>query len=175
MYLAPGRFCCTLAMCTYPPSNNPTGISGLVNTIYDTPALELKDQKKEVMASELFSSLQHIFKSWDYRCLVPYSHKDPEKWKTYDMHGYRAASNQEMFDKVDTFKFEVLFNNWINPKVLAQFTKRVRKSWKRGYGFPYTTGVYWDGHKINTGDASPCWWHCAKLVRKKLYFPTKHL
>ena len=89
------------------------------------------------------------------------------------MHGYRAASNQKMLDKVDTFKFEVLFNNWINPKVLAQFTKRVRKSWKRGYGFPFTTGVYWDGHKINTGDASPCWWHCAKLVRKKMiYFST---
>ena len=151
-------------MCTYPPSNNPTGISGLVNTIYDTPALELKDQKKEVMASELFSSLQHIFKSWDYRCLVPYSHKDPEKWRTYDMHGYRAASNQKMLDKVDTFKFEVLFNNWINPKVLAKYAKHPRKAWKRAYGFPYTTPVNWNGTDINTADASPCWWRCAKLV-----------
>ena len=153
-------------MCTYPPSNNPTGISGLVNTIYDTPALELKDQKKEVLASELFSSLQHIFKSWDYRCLVPYSHKDPEKWRTYDMHGYRAASNQEMFDKVDTFKFEVLFNNWINPKVLAKYAKRPRKAWKRAYGFPYTTPVHWNKPDINSADPSPCWWRCAKLVKQ---------
>ena len=169
-------------MCTYPPSNNPTGISGLVNTIFDTPALELKDQKKEVMASELFSSLQHIFKSWDYRCLVPYSHKDPEKWRTYDMHGFRAASNQEMFDKVDTFKFQVLFNNWINPKVLAKYAKRPRKAWKRAYGFPYTTPVNWNGTDINTADASPCWWRCAQLVNQislivfcPTFFQTCHL
>ena len=163
---APDRFCCTLAMCTHPSPPDPTGFAGLTNTAFDTPALELKDQKKKVMASELFSSPQHIYKSWDYRCLVPYSHKDPEKWRTYDMHGYRAASNQKMLDKVDTFKFEVLFNNWINPKVLAKYTKRPRKAWKRAYGFPYTTPVHWNETDIDSADASPCWWRCAKLVNQ---------
>ena len=82
------------------------------------------------------------------------------------MHGYRAASNQQMFDKVDTFKFEVLFNNWINPKVLAKFAKRPRKAWKRAYGFPYTTPVNWKPPDINSADASPCWWRCAQLVNQ---------
>ena len=149
-------------MCTYPAPS--TGPAGFANTVFDKPALELKDQQKKQMASELFSSLQHIYKSWDYRCLVPESHPDPEKWRTYDMHGYRTASNQAMYDKVDTFKFDVNFNNWISPKVLAKFARRPRKAWKRAYGFPYTTGVHWDGRDINTGDASPCWWRCAKLV-----------
>ena len=149
-------------MCTYPTPS--TGPAGFANTVFDKPALELKDQQKKQMASELFSSLQHIYKSWDYRCLVPESHPDPEKWRTYDMHGYRTASNQAMYDKVDTFKFDVNFNNWISPKVLAKFARRPRKAWKRAYGFPYTTGVHWDGRDINTGDASPCWWRCAKLV-----------
>jgi len=159
------RFCCTLAMCTYPTPS--TGPAGFANTVFDKPALELKDQQKKQMASELFSSLQHIYKSWDYRCLVPESHPDPEKWRTYDMHGYRTASNQAMYDKVDTFKFDVNFNNWISPKVLAKFARRPRKAWKRAYGFPYTTGVHWDGRDINTGDASPCWWRCAKLETTK--------
>ena len=165
-------------MCTYPAPN--TGPAGFANTVFDKPALELKDQMKKKMASELFSSLQHIYKSWDYRCLVPESHRDPEKWRTYDMHGYRTASNQEMYDKVDTFKFDNNFNNWISPKVLAKFARNPRKAWQRAYGFPYTTGkknmtgekrtknytsgVHWNGRDINTGDASPCWWRCAKLV-----------
>ena len=82
------------------------------------------------------------------------------------MHGYRAASNQEMLDKVDTFKFEVLFNNWINPKVLAKYAKHPRKAWKRAYGFPYTTPVHWNKPDINSADPSPCWWRCAKLVKQ---------
>ena len=47
--------------------------------------LKLKDQKNRETASDLYYSVQHIYKDWDYRCLVPYSHKDPTKWKTYDM------------------------------------------------------------------------------------------
>ena len=146
-------------MCTYPSPS-----TGFANTVFDNPALKLMDQQQKQSASELYYSLQHIYKSWDYRCLVPESHSDPEKWRTFDMHGYRAASNQDAYNKVDTFKFDEYFNNWINPKVLEKFTQNPQKAWKRGYGFPYTRGVRWNGKNINTGDATPCWWRCAKLV-----------
>ena len=41
--------------------------------------LELKDQKNSVMAREFFFNKQKLYKDWDYRCLVPYSHKKPDK------------------------------------------------------------------------------------------------
>ena len=47
--------------------------------------LELK-LKDKITASELFFSVQHIYKDWDYRCLVSYSHKDPTKLGSVSMH-----------------------------------------------------------------------------------------
>ena len=117
------------------------------------------------MASELFLSLQSIYEKWDYRCLVPNSHEDPTQWKTYDMHAFRAAFSKEGLDKVPTFKHDPNFNNFIDPKVLKQYVKNPRKTWKKSYGFPFTRTVYWDGKDTTTGDASSCWWQCAKLVR----------
>ena len=117
------------------------------------------------MASELFLSVQSIYEKWDYRCLVPYSHKDPTKWKTYDMHAFRIAFSKEALDKVQTFKHDPNFNNFIDPKVLQQYALHPKKTWKKSYGFPFTRTVYWDGKDTTTGDASSCWWHCAKLVR----------
>ena len=75
------------------------------------------------MASELYLSLELIYKTWDYRCLVPYSHTNPEKWHTYDMHNYRAAFNKDMLKNVDTFKYDNNFNNWIDPKVMREYTR----------------------------------------------------
>ena len=149
-------------MCTYP---SPTAGLTRPNTVFDNPPIELKDQTQQKTASELFSSLEHIYKKWDYRCLAPYSHKNPEKWRTYDMHAYREASNQKMYDKVDEFKFDINFNNWINPKVLARFVRNPQKAWKGAYGFPFTRGIKWDGVFVNTGDTSPCWKRCAQLVK----------
>ena len=117
------------------------------------------------MASELFLSVQSIYEKWDYRCLVPHSHKDPTKWKTYDMHAFRIAFSKEALEKVQTFKHDPNFNNFIDPKVLQQYALHPKKTWKKSYGFPFTRTVYWDGKDTTTGDASSCWWHCAKLVR----------
>ena len=125
--------------------------------------LELKDQKFKVTASELFSSVQHMYKEWDYRCLVPYSHKDPQKWKTYEMHDYRTAFSEEKLNKVKQFKHDNHFNNWVDPKVLKSFTKSkksMRKTWKKSYGFPYVT---WDA-KYPPPNITKCFQKCAKYV-----------
>ena len=71
-----------------------------------------------------------MYKQWDYRCLVPHSHKDPTKWKTYEMHDYRKASSEEELKKVDQFKYDNNFHNWEDPKVLKYFTKS-RKNVKK--------------------------------------------
>ena len=74
--------------------------------------LKLEDQRNFVTASELFSSVQNMYKDWDYRCLVPYSNTDPKKWKTYDMHDYRKASSEKQLKEVDQFKYDNNFFNW---------------------------------------------------------------
>ena len=103
--------------------------------------LRLKDNK--ITASELFYSMQ----MWegDYRCLVPYSHKNPKKWKTYEMHDYREAFNEKQLKKVDQFKYgsnvglvwdlELLKNT-------TKSTKSVKNVWKKSYGFPYVALPY---------------------------------
>ena len=116
------------------------------------------------MASELFLSVQSIYEKWDYRCLVPHSHNDPAKWRTYDMHAYRIAFSQKALDNVQTFKHDPNFNNFFDPKTLKQFAKYPKRTWKQSYGFPFTRTVYWDGKDTTSGDASSCWRQCAKLV-----------
>ena len=104
--------------------------------------LELKDQKNSVSASDLFYNVQSMYKDWDYRCLVPYSDKDPTKWKTYEMHDYRKASSEEELKRVDQIKYNNNFFNWVDPNVLKYFTKstkNIKKAWKKTFGFPYVT------------------------------------
>ena len=128
--------------------------------------LELKDQKNMVSASDLFNNLQSIF-FWDYRCLVPYSHKNPTKWKTYEMHDYREAFSEEKLKKVDKFKYDNNFFNWEDPKVLKYFTKSrrsTRKAWKKTYGFPYVSRNTWDGKNISPQDQTKCFKKCARYV-----------
>jgi hypothetical protein len=103
-------------------------------------------------------NLQHLYKKWDYRCLVPDSHNDPRKWRSYDMHGFRSAANMESLGKVDTFKYDNNFNNWIDPKVFKAFVKQPEKMWKQTFGFPYVK-------RLTTNSGSfRCWRKCAKLV-----------
>ena len=148
------RFCCTLSLCTYPgdPARpKPT------KSVFDD----------HVTASELFNKVQHIYKDWDYRCLVPYSHKDPTKWKTYDMHDYRKASSKEELKKVDQFKYDNNFFNWNDPKVLKYFTKStksVKNAWKQTYGFPYVSLTTWDGKNIAQKNITKCFEKCALYV-----------
>ena len=116
------------------------------------------------MASELFLSLQSIYKKWDYRCLVPKSHRDPAKWKTYDMHEYRIAFSRERLNKVPTFKHDPNFNNFIDPKVLKEYAMHSKRTWKNSYGFPFTKTLSWGGKDTTTGNVAPCLLQCAKLV-----------
>ena len=120
---------------------------------------KLTDQKNFMTASDFFYSVQHIYKDWDYRCLVPYSNKDPTKWKTYEMHDYRKASSEEELKKVDQFKFDNNFFNWGDPKVLKHFTKSkksMKKAWKKTFGFPYVTA--------QRNNVTKCFKKCARYV-----------
>ena len=108
-----------------------------------------------------------MYKDWDYRCLVPYSHKNPTKWKTYEMHDYRKASSEEELKKVDRFKYDNNFFNWEDPKVLKYFTKNtnsVKKAWKKTYGLPYVSLNTWDGKNINPQNNTQCFKKCARYV-----------
>ena len=124
------RFCCTLPICVRSPG-------GEEGTDFDDYHLELHDQVHETfLAEELYFSHHHRFKTEDYYCLKPYSHKDPAKWKQYDMEEYRAAYTEDALDKVHTYKHDVRLNNFADPKVLKAFTKKEKKSlkaWKETY------------------------------------------
>ena len=148
------RFCCTLSLCTYP--GDPARPKP-IKSVFDD----------HVTASELFNSVQHIYKDWDYRCLVPYSHKNPTKWKTYEMHDYRKASSEEELKRVDRFKYDNNFFNWEDPKVLKYFTKNtnsVKKAWKNTYGFPYVSLNTWDGKNVSPQNSTKCFKKCAQYV-----------
>ena len=128
--------------------------------------LKLEDQKNFVTASQLYYNLQHMLDT-DYRCLVPYSDKDPTKWKTYEMHDYRKAFNEKQLKEVDQFKYDNNFFNWEDPKVLKYFTKNtnsVKKAWKNTYGFPYVSLNTWGGKYINPQNQTKCFKKCARYV-----------
>ena len=122
------------------------------------------DQTNSVTARELFNSVEHMYKNWDYRCLVPYSDKDPTKWKTYEMHDYRSAFSEKTLKKVDQFKFDKNFFNWEDPKVLKYFTKSTKKAWKKTYGFPYVSAISWDGLTVSPSNTTKCFKKCARYV-----------
>ena len=126
--------------------------------------LELKDQKNKETASEFYDSEQHLYKNWDYRCLVPYSDKDPTKWKTYEMHDYRKAMTEQMLKNVSQFKYDKYFFNWVDPKVMKHFTKSkksLQKAWKKHYGFPFMTPM----DPSIPGNSTKCFLKCAEYVR----------
>ena len=136
------------------------------------------DQTNSVTASELFNSVEHMYKNWDYRCLVPYSDKDPTKWKTYEMHDYRSAFNEKTLKKVGKFKFDKNFFNWEDPKVLKYFTKSTKKAWKKTYGFPYVSAISWNGISVSPSNTTKCFKKCARYVSsyftKSSYFNIKN-
>ena len=108
-----------------------------------------------------------MYKQWDYRCLVPYSDKDPTKWKTYEIHDYKNASNEEELEKVGKFKYDNNFFNWVDPKVLKYFTKNTKRSkrvWKKTYGFPYASAISWDGKSVSPPNNTKCFKKCARYV-----------
>ena len=129
--------------------------------------IELKDQKNKETASQFYNSEQSIYKKWDYRCLVPYSDKDPTKWKTYDMHEYRRAYNEKTLKRVSKYRYDKYFFNWVDPKVLKYFTKStesMKRAWRKIYGLPYSTPMVWDGRALNPMDQTKCFIKCARYV-----------
>jgi len=117
------RFCCTLGICTLPTS------SGSVSEF------ALQDNKTGQTGVQMYIRKDSIYKDHDYRCLKPFSHKKPERWQTYEMHQFREAANEKKLAKVNSFKYDKNFNNWIDMDVLKEYTKNTfGKAWKQSYG-----------------------------------------
>ena len=119
-------------------------------------------------AADLYRSVEKIYKKDDYRCLKPYSHKDPKKWHTYDMHAYRRAFDDKTLQNVDSFKYDNDFNNWIDPSVFDKYTsdiETIRNVWNKSYGFNNTflTAVMKSETDWNFG--TDCLEKCAQLVK----------
>ena len=73
----------------------------------------------------------------NFCCLAPDTHNWPLLWNTYNLFTFRTAWNQESMDNVTVFKHDNMFNNWIDPKVMAAYTENPQKSWGGSYGFQY--------------------------------------
>ena len=119
-------------------------------------------------AGDLYRSVEIIYKSEDYRCLKPYSHKDPKKWHTYDMHTYRRAVNNLTLQNVDSFKYDNDFNNFIDPSVFDKYTsdiETIRSVWNKSYGFNNTFLPYVMNSETEFHLKSDCLEKCAELVR----------
>ena len=159
-----------LQMATQTPNLMRLHFNKILNPDYTVQDLELKDQENKETASDLLLSEQHIYKDWDYRCLVPYSHKDSTKWKTYDMHEYRRAYNNETMKLVAQYKYDNNFYNWVDPKVLKYFAgtseKGLKRAWRKTYGFPYITTGSWDGQCWRPLNLTKCFIKCAHYVRE---------
>ena len=100
----------------------------------------------------------------DYRCLAPYSHKDPQKWATYDIKAFRAAYDKKTMGKVKTKKYDGHFNNFINPTVLHAFIKNPKKEWQKSFGLPNAKPLPWAGDNREATDSTKCHIKCANLV-----------
>jgi len=159
------RFCCTLPMCTMPPDRFMYEKGDFDKTRFEDKEKELDDNTNKKSASEKFNSVATIYKSTDYRCLKPYSHKDPTKWRKYDMHAFRRAFDNYSLSKVDSFKYDNNFFNWIDPNVMKQFvSKSYKKVWRETYGFHNTFAA---SDELNREEMVPCFKKCAKLEKTK--------
>ena len=109
------KFCCTLPMCTYPPG-------GRDNTVFDEK-ISLEENQSLLKAKNIFWSHEIIYKNYDYRCVKPYSHKDPKKWHMYDMEPFRHAHNSKVFKLVPSYEPDNKMFNFEDPKVFKRFVK----------------------------------------------------
>ena len=80
------------------------------------------------------------------------------------MFTFRTAWNQESMNNVTVFKHDNMFNNWIDPKVMAAYTENPQRSWRGSYGFQYVkaqNGVHHMGQANTTKD---CHMKCIQMV-----------
>ena len=80
------------------------------------------------------------------------------------MHDYRKAVSEEELEKVDQFKYNNNFENFVDPKVLKYFTKSTKKAWKKTYGFPYVSAISWNGLSVSPSNTTKCFKKCARYV-----------
>ena len=157
------RYCCTLPMCTYSPGYQDSTIFNI------NQSLELKNQKNTMSASDLFFSSSIIGNMReDYYCIKPDSHKNPKKWRRYDMIGYRQAFNKTQLKKTATFKFDKYLYNMVDPKIFKDFTKnkkKGRKLWKNTYGIPYVNSI--QGNKSDPVNLTSCVEKCVKMEKSQ--------
>jgi len=158
------RFCCTLSMCTHPPG-------GRDATTFDEK-IRINEIQTLVKAKNIFWSHEVIYKNYDYRCVKPFSHSDPEKWHYYDMEPFRNAYNAKTFKQVPSFKYEYSKFNFEDPKVFKKFTKSresSKKYWRKSYGFKYSYTIPGPklGKKKNLPSTIACIKKCLKLESSK--------
>ena len=121
-------------------------------------------------AADMYFTDDPVYKNWDYRCLAPDSHSDPQKWGSYNMTVFRNWTGEENDYPQDWIvKYDDTFNNWINPEVLQEFVYRGVGQWAHTYGFYTTTDIRWHfnrGIQIDsTKEEGNCEKRCDKLVR----------
>jgi len=154
------RFCCTLPMCTFPPGD-------MKDTVYDgienQNAVNQKE-KNQLLASDIFFS-NVFYYVYDYRCIKPYSHPDPEKWHTWEVEGFRAASSEKMLENVQSFPYNKYMYNLADPKILefaSKNEKNARKFWKKGHGVNYVKRMPY----INSTEGFPIFVNMLKCIKK---------
>ena len=78
---------------------------------------------KETAGGAFFSSnkQESNYKKWDYSCLAPQDHLEPEEWGTYDMNDFRNALTAKDLENVRIIPFDRDFNNWIDREVFDRF------------------------------------------------------
>ena len=123
-------------------------------------------------AIDIFNSDKFIYKSDDYHCLKPNSHKDPTKWHKYDAPGYRKAFNKEMLENVKTFKYDKNLYNFADPEVFKTFTmdeKKAKKNWKKTYRFQYTSKIpaYDSERSFDSSNITRCIKKCINMENSK--------
>lgn len=152
-------------MCTKPPGRKE-------DTKFDIKSLELRSQKNKIHASDIFFSKDFIYKSDDYHCLAPNSHRNASRWKNYDLEKYRTAYDEETLKKVPTYKYDNRLYNFVDPKVWKLFTKSEkvgRRTWRKVYGFQYAKQIRgFNASKIyKTLSAFSCLKKCISLENSK--------
>ena len=105
--------------------------------------IKIKGQKSGAPTAVLgYSTDMRMYKSYDFRCLKPKDGIPIEKWPHYEMHGFRAAKNEEELKEVVEIPFDKNFFNFEDPEVLDAMTDGSDEGLellKKTYGYDWAT------------------------------------
>ena len=128
--------------------------------------------KNKFRANDIFFSKEMLY-IHDYRCLKPDSHKNPEKWHTYEIEGYRKAFSPATLENVQTFPYNKYAYNFADPKIVRTYTKNdknAHKYWRKGYGIFFATTIPRTRKKKGYDrftNFTVCTTECIKMERSK--------